>query len=213
MKFILLVEGQTEGESIAKFIKRWLDPKTKSPVGIQVSSYDGFADLERKLVTKARMHLDGPKNSEIVAVVGLLDLYGPNFYPENVSSNDGKIDWATKHFQDQVSRKLFRMFFAVHEYEAWLLSQPSIFPREVANILPKSIERPESVNSTEPPGKLLNRLWNQALMKNYKKRVYGKQLFDKLDPKIAASKCPRMAEMLDEMLQVLRDAGLVDSQQ
>ena len=208
MKFILLVEGQTEGQSIAKLFKQWLDPKLKERVGIQVSDYDGFADLERKIVTKALMHLNGPRSSETIGVVGLLDLYGPNFYPAEKNSIEDRIHWGREHFQKKVGHDRFRMYFAVHEYEAWLLSQPSIFPREISSILPKSIEKPEEVNSIEPPGKLLNRLWIQALKKGYKKRAYGRQLFGKLDPSVATLKCPRLDEMLSEMLRMAKDAGL-----
>ncbi len=42
MKFVLLVEGQTEKDSAAAFIKRWLDPRLKQPVGIQVASFNGY---------------------------------------------------------------------------------------------------------------------------------------------------------------------------
>ena len=71
MRFVLLVEGQTERDSAAAFFKRWLDPQLKQPVGIQVVTFDGYADLVCKMATKARMHLEGPKRSEIVAVIAV----------------------------------------------------------------------------------------------------------------------------------------------
>lgn len=74
MRFILLVEGRTERDSAAAFLKRWLDPQLTQPVGINVVSFDGYADLVRKMATKASLHLEGPKQGEIVAVIGLLDL-------------------------------------------------------------------------------------------------------------------------------------------
>ena len=79
MRFVLLVEGQTERDSAAGFLKRWLDPELKQPVGIQIVAFDGYADLVRKMATKAKMHLEGPRRSEVIAVIALLDLYGQTF--------------------------------------------------------------------------------------------------------------------------------------
>ena len=42
----------------------------------------------------------------------------------------------------------------------------------------------------------------------YKKTVDGQRLFAKLDPSVAAKKCPHLTELLAEMLQLAHDAGL-----
>ncbi len=191
MKFVLLVEGQTEKDSAAAFLKRWLDPQLNQPVGIQVVTFTGYAELERKIVTKAKMYLEGPRQAEIIAVIGLLDLYGPDFYPVDKTSADERYAWGKNEFERKVGLERFRMFFAVHEFEAWLLSQPEIFPREVRNILPTTkTAQPERVNFNEPPAKLLDRIYRQATQKNYKKTTYGRQLFPKLDPMIAIPNVP-----------------------
>jgi hypothetical protein len=44
------------------------------------------------------------------------------------------------------------------------------------------------------------------LYKGYKKIVYGSELFDRLDPSVAYSKCPYLAKMLDEMLTMAKSA-------
>jgi hypothetical protein len=209
MKFVLLVEGQTEKDSAAAFIKRWLDPQLKQPVGIQVVSFNGYAELVRKMATKTQMHLEGPNQAEIIAVVGLLDLYGPEFYPPDKSTAEDRYAWGKAYFEQEVGLARFRMFFAVHEFEAWLLSQPDIFPKEVKNAMPNAkTSLPERVNFNEPPAKFLDRIYKQATKKNYKKTTYGKQLFPKLDPSLAAAKCPYLKAMLDEMLQLAKATGL-----
>ncbi len=209
MKFVLLVEGQTEKYSAAAFIKRWLDPQLKQPVGIQVVPFNGYAEPARKMATKAKMHLEGPKQDEIIAVEGLLDLYGPDFYPDTVTRAKERHDWGVAHFEKVVGFERFCMFFAVHEFEAWLLSQPEIFPKEVRNVLPgASAAQPERVNFNEPPAKLLDRTYKQATKKNYKKTTYGKQLFAKLDPAAAAEKCYYLKEMLNKLLLLAKAAGL-----
>lgn len=208
MKFILLVEGKTEGEAAAAFLKRWLDPRLSQPVGIPTVVFDGYADLIRKMATKARMHLEGPKQSEIIAVIGLLDLYGPTFYPSGKSTAEERFAWAKEQFENEVNHERFRFFFAVHEFEAWLLSQPDIFSHEIKSALPKKIARPEGVNFVEPPAKLLERVYKQQTNRNYKKRAYGGKLFAKLDPTVAVDKCPYLRALLEEMLALAKAAGL-----
>jgi Domain of unknown function (DUF4276) len=153
------------------------------------------------------MHLEGPKQSEIVAVIGLLDLYGPQFYPGHLTSAQERYDWGVAHFQREVGLDRL-MHFAVHEFEAWLLAQPEIFPREIMGNLPQRIAHPESVNFGEPPAKLLDKVYKQTTKNGYKKTTYGKQLFLKLDPNTAVQKCPRLKAMLDDMLALARQAGL-----
>jgi hypothetical protein len=160
------------------------------------------------MATKARMHLEGPKQREIIAVIGLLDLYGPSFFPSSVSTVEDRYQWGKQRFEREVNHPQFRFFFAVHEFEAWLLSQPDVFPRDIKNNLPKSIVRPEQVDFEEPPAKLLDRIYRQQTSRNYKKTTYGKQLFARLDPAIAMTKCPYLKQMLDEMLALAKAVGL-----
>jgi hypothetical protein len=208
LKFILLVEGSTERDSAAGFLKRWLDPRLSQPVGIQVVAFNGYAELVRDMVVRARMHLEGPKQAEIIAVIGLMDLYGPTFYPGNRTTAEERYDWAKAYFEDQVAHERFRMFFAVHEFEAWLFSQPEIFPQDVQASMGKKFTHPEKINFNEPPAKRLNQIYRQATRKNYKKTTYGKHLFAKLDPPIAVQKCPFLKGLLEEMLALAKAAGL-----
>lgn len=208
MKFVLLVEGHTEKSIAAEFLKRWLDPQLDKHVGIQVVRFNGYAELVRKAATKAQMHLDGPRNEDIIAVIGLMDLYGPDIYPSHTQTADDRYDWGVQHFEKKVDRERFRMFFAVHEVEAWLLSQPTIFPANIQTGLPGKIAQPEAVNFDEPPAKLLDRVYKAHTDRNYKKTTYGAELFGKLDPAVAAQKCPRLMAMLSEMLRLAKDAGL-----
>lgn len=207
MKFVLLVEGDTEKLAVREFLKRWLDPQLENRVGIQVVRFKGYAELVRKVAKKAQTHLDGPRNEEIIAVVGLLDLYGPDFYPGYAQTADQRYDWGVQHLEKEVDRKRFRMFFAVHEFEAWLLSQPAIFPPRIQSGLPGKITQPETVNFDQPPAKLLDKVYKARTKRTYKKTTYGKDLFRKLDPSVAVERCPRLKEMLSEMLRLAKDAG------
>lgn len=138
--------------------------------------------------------------------MSLLDLYGPTFYPAHLTSADEKYSWAKADIEKEVGHGKFRHFFAVHETEAWLLSQPEVFDANVRGGFPGRVEYPETVNFNESPARLLDRLYRNRLNTTYKKIVNGRELFDRLDPGVAYAKCPRLREMLDEMLKMSKDA-------
>jgi hypothetical protein len=205
MKFILFVEGHTEDKALPAFLKKWLDPRLESPVGIDTVRFDGWPELFRDTARKARMHLNSPSKDKIIAVISLLDLYGPTFYPTHLTDKDERYLWAKQEIEGIVQEENFFQFFAVHEVEAWLLSQPEIFPASVRNALPGKVATPETVNFDEPPAKLLDTLYRQHTKRIYKKVVNGKELFGKLDPAVAYEKCPRLRELLDTMLDLARN--------
>lgn len=208
MKFVLCVEGHTEKKSLPDFLKRWLDPQLTQRVGITVVRFDGWSDYNKSIAKKAALYLNGPGRDDLVGVIGLLDLYGPTFYPEDKTTAAERFAWAKKKFQDEVGHAKFRQHFAVHECEAWVLSAPDILPREVKNKLPGTCAKPETVNFNEPPKKLLKRLYEEKLRSTYKEVTHGAELFGQLDPTIAYDKCPKLKEMLDEMLTLAEEAGL-----
>ena len=210
MKFVLFVEGHTEHQAIAAFLKRWLDPQLTTQIGVQTVRLDGWAEMVRDAPQKAKMYLNAPKG-DVVAVFALLDLYGLGLsYPAEAISAAERVAWGTKHLQQQVSEAKFRQFFAVHETEAWLLSQPGLFPAEIAKSLKGKVEKPEMVNTDEPPAKLLDRLYKVATGRGYKKVTEARNLFPRLDPDVAYAKCPSLKALLDEMLVLAQNA--VDSE-
>lgn len=205
MRFVLFVEGDTE-RALPAFFKRWLDPQLPQRVGIHSVRFTGWAEQRREVRKRARLHLNGPRAEEIIAVISLLDLYGPDFYPAHLTGADERYDWAKSEIEKEVGHSKFRQFFAVHETEAWLLSQPELFPNEVRVGFPGRIDQPETVNFNEPPSQLLGRLYRDKLRRTYKKIVNGKELFDRLEPEIAYNRCPRLKELLDEMLRIAKEA-------
>lgn len=202
MKFVLFIEGHTENIALPQFLKKWLDPRLPNPVGIKTVRFEGWPELVKDAPRKANMHLGGTDKDEIIAVISLLDLFGPTFYPSHVKESKERYDWAKKDIEDKVNQTKFFQFFAVHEVEAWLLSEPTIFPVDVGKALTEKTAHPEMVNFDEPPAKLLERLYRKHVKRSYKKVVNGKELFGKLDPSIAYNKCPRLQQLLDKMLDL-----------
>lgn len=208
MKFVLFVEGHTEKKALPQFLKRWLDPWLLEPVGIKIVKFSGCGDYFKEMPKRAILHLNGPEREDIVGAIGLLDLYGPTFYPGNKTTADQRYDWAKKDLEAKVAHPKFRQHFAVHECEAWLLSNLDGFPRELKTGFPGRCGQPEQVNFDEPPKKLLQRLYRDRLRTSYKEIIHGAELFAGLDPIVAYDKCPRFRAMLNEMLIMAEAAGL-----
>ena len=207
MRFVLFVEGHVEQRVLPRFLRGWLDLGTNKRIGINVIRFQGVNNFTKKLPVAVHKHLDGPAQSDIIAAIGMLDLYGVDFYPSNAFTVQERYDWLCKHFEKKVDRAKFHMFCAVHELEAWVLSQPEFLPTPVRKVLPGKVQNPESVNFDEPPSKLLQRLYHEKLKRNYKKIVDGTNLFCKLDPAVARDKCPHLRKMTDKMLQLSLEAG------
>lgn len=209
MKFILLVEGETERVALPMFIERWFDPRQKPRAGVRPVKLQGSGKYLKEIAKMVKDQFNAPDHKEIIAVIGLLDLYGlPNdFFPSGLSDAKARYDWAKQKVEGEVGETRFRQFFAVHELEAWLLSDPGIFHRDVRKEFPASVKNPESVNFNQPPAQLLERLYQKKLGRPYRKIVDGRNLFSRLNPEIAYKKCPRLKEMLDEMLRLAKDSG------
>jgi Domain of unknown function (DUF4276) len=208
MRFVLFVEGDTEQRVLPAFLKRWLDPRLSQKVGVQPVKFTGWSELVKNLVNRAHAYLRSPGSSEIIAVVSLLDLYGPNFYPANVTTANQRYAWAKADLEGKVGHPKFRQHFAVHECEAWLLSDLSLFPREVSTGLPGKCNQPEEVNFDEPPKKLLQKCYRERLRETYKEVIHGLELFAELDPCVVRGKCPRFRELLEDMITLAEKAGL-----
>lgn len=208
MKFILFCEGETEAKALPAFLKEWLDARLPQPVGITPVKFNGWQQLVQDAPKKAQRYLAGPDKEKIIAVIAVLDLYGPTFYPTHLKTATQRYHWGKEHLEAAVGQSNFKQFFAVHETEAWLLSDPSLFPSEIKNALPGKIKHPEEVNFDEPPAKLLDKLYQQKTKRSYKKTVHSIGLLHRLDPNLAYAKCPKLKELLDEMLALAKAAGL-----
>jgi hypothetical protein len=208
MKFVLFVEGYTEKKALPEFLKRWLDPRLSQRVGIQIVRFDGWAEYVKDVPKKALLHLNSPKRDDIIAVIGLLDLYGPTFYPPGKETAKERYEWAKAEIEQSVDHPKFRHHFAVHECEAWLLSSLDGFPVDVKKALPAKCTKPEQVNFNEPPKKLLEKVYREKMGGSYKQVTHGAELFGTLDPNLAYAKCPFFKAMLDDMIALAMKAGL-----
>jgi hypothetical protein len=205
MKFILFCEGWTEDKALPDFLRRWLHSQFSDRIGVKTVRFNGWQQLVADAPKKARLHL---QHEDVIGVIGLLDLYGPTFYPSNKRTVEERYEWAKGHIEKLVGESCYRQHFAVHEVEAWILSQPELLPPPVKKKLPGVAQHPETVNFDEPPAQLLDRLYQEALKKGYKKVANGSDLFSKLDPHTVCGKCPYFNRLCDDLAELAIGKGL-----
>ena len=204
MKLVLFVEGATERASLPDLFKRWLDPRLGQRLGFRVVRFEGWRHYYDEIARKVALNLSGKAGADVVGGVGLLDLYGPTFYPGHTTASAERYAWAKEHLEQRVGHPRFRQHFAVHETEAWLLAQPELLAPEVGRALPGRTALPETVNFDEPPARLLERLYRQKIGRPYRKVIDGASLFRSLSPEKAAERCPNLRRLLEDMLALAR---------
>lgn len=201
MKLALFVEGDTE-TYIGALLKRWLDPKLRQPIEIGTVNFRGVGNYLREFHDRARRELN---KARLCGVVGLIDYYGSSLqYPHDTVEKN--YVWAKRELETRVGDPRFRQHFAVHETEAWLLSDRGIFPRDIIDHLPKT-PKPEAINLHNPPSHRLKDLYWRKEGKKYKKSLDGPNLFGKLDPELAYSRCPHLKLLLDDLLGLAAEAS------
>jgi len=206
VKFVLFVEGDTEKDVLPGFLKRCLEPELKPSVGIQSVNFHGWANLWRDVRQKAEFYLRGAGRSpDIIAVISLLDLYGPAIYPDHLKTAPERLTWAKAKVEKEVDHGRFRQYFAVHELEAWLLSQSGIFPKEVRSDIEALTTNPEVVNFVQPPKRKLDDIYEHRLQRGYQARTDGAKLFRALNPTTVKNKCPIFSLMIDELIALARN--------
>ncbi|HEX3998572.1 MAG TPA: hypothetical protein VHX65_08495, partial [Pirellulales bacterium] len=118
-------------KSVNAYLKRWLDTKLKpNYVGLATIDLGGSGHFVKEYAMQARDHLAAASLTGTIGVIGLLDFYGCP-----TAALDARL------MEKEVDDKRFRMFYAVHESEAWLLSQPEIMPWAISDALPNGRSR------------------------------------------------------------------------
>jgi len=207
VRFELLTEGRTEKKAVRQFLHDAINTRLTRKVGLAPTGFEGNGEYLRKVARKAQMFLNAPDAAEVIAVVGLLDLYGLPEHWQSGSTSEERYREVKRKIEEQVGDRRFRQFFAVHETEAWLLSDPGVFPAGVQIRLRAVSGYPERVDLSDPPARRLNTAYQQELKRGYRKVVDGQALFSRLDSQTVMDKCPCFAAMIDELVHLARLAG------
>ncbi len=214
MRFVLFVEGDTERLGLPSFFGRWLDRRSAAgaKVGMKVVTLRGLGVFQTKIKRRAEEYLTGKMSGKTVAAFGLLDLHGlqhgdffdgaPKAAQSGLPSVESRVRFGTEKMERLVGLERFHMFFAVHEIEAWMLSQPEILA-PADKYLGRNVDTPEAINFDNPPSKVLHTAYSRAFKQSYLKTINGPALLEKLDVDIAYEKCPNLARMFDTMADYL----------
>jgi hypothetical protein len=197
MKFVILCEGETERRVLGDLLRKWLNPRVSQRVGFTCPNLEGWQKVVSDAQKRAQLYF---AEDDVLGVISLIDLYGPDFYPKHLRTASERYAWGIQHMRQKITHERYRHHFAVHELEAWLLSQPELLPPAVVNKLPGKAAKPESVNFDEPPAKLLVRLYDEAKLPAYKKTSTGTKLFSRLNPEVVYQKCPSFKALADDLL-------------
>lgn len=205
MKIVVLVEGDTEAKALPLFFLRWLTANGLGHVGVVPVKFRGCGHYLQEYGKKARLYLSAPG---VIGVIGLLDLYGLK-HPVAKSGTVAERYNKTKAALERNVSGDFRQHFDVHELEAWLMSDPDLFDSRLRLKLPK--KPPEKINFDTPPAKVLEKQYPKVLGRDYKKTTDGVTLFQRLDPALAAAKCPYLKVLLDDLLDMARHSAKSDA--
>lgn len=140
-RIVLFVEGQSECQSLGKFLKRWLDSQLPSGrgIGLQTVGFKGIDNYFDEVGSKVKHYLESRMAN---FALGVVDLYGmtsrvASRYPVDAATSQ-KVSIARTVLENQVQesvRDKFRQHFAVHEFEAWLLAYPDVWPANVTSAI------------------------------------------------------------------------------
>jgi hypothetical protein len=198
LRITLFVEGDTERRAIPDLLKRWADSRLSRPIRISPVQLRGWQHYTKDIATRAALTLRDPDT----AVIGLLDLYGPTFYPANVTTARERYTWAKAKFEREVGSDRFAQHFAVHETEAWIFSDPTLLPADIRSAIPGKAANPESINFDEPPSHLLARLYRDRLGRRYQKLIDGVPLLQRISPETVYKRCEHFRLLADDVLRL-----------
>jgi hypothetical protein len=92
------VEGVAEKKAVSRLLKRWLDTRLQSRVGIQPHRFAGWVECVRDVPGAARRYLSRPEyQGDVIAAIGLLDLDGSDIHPAGKQESTDRCEWAKQH--------------------------------------------------------------------------------------------------------------------
>ncbi len=179
-KAFVLVEGQTEETFIRDVLSPYLAEKSVylTPVLVKTRLAKGSKTAAKGgVVSYSKVENDVRnllRDSVAVCVTTMFDFYGlaGKDFPGWDSLPNGDCYQKVAHlewkWQEHIVDPRFRPYFAIHEFEALLFTQPEAiaryFPAQGKKVLPaleairKHYDTPEQINEDEPPSKRLEAL-------------------------------------------------------
>ena len=203
---VVLVEGNSE-KWLDDFIHQLLTRKLPDAPQVQTVNMGGKDSYLKEVAARVQRYA---AQEIALAMFGLLDLYrfadnlkGFDYSPNSTVAE--KVGQAREHVVSKIApqfRSQFHQHFAVHEFEAYLLSDPKVFNSiDISDLT----DEPEAVNFDSPPSRRLIQRY-EAIGREYRKQTMARFLLPKVDPTLVYEKCLYFRAMIDEMIETVSQA-------
>lgn len=202
-KVLILVEGYTEEKFVNAILKPHFEPKGifVIPRNLKgVGNYRIISDEIKRLL----------KDSSAVMVTTMLDLYRiPSDFPQKntltkTHTGSQKVTILERAFSQDVNEENFLPYLQLHEFEALLFSDVSMFSK-IPNIgnkikffeaIIKEIENPEDINDV-PNTSPANRI--KQILTHYTKDIHGIIVAKSIGLEVMRAKCPHFNAWIEKI--------------
>jgi hypothetical protein len=208
-RILILVEGQTESDFVARVLSPWLSPRGIYPIPTIVETKrlpsglrfkGGDVTLDR--LTRDATRLLGDTDARLVTT--LVDYYGIRLADDDPLSGKPP-DALTAHLQKRINHPRFLPYVQVYDFEALLFADPatccSLLGRpQLATQLQQiaaSAGGPEHINDrpeTCPSQRL------RSVFSDYNKRLDGVRILERVGIPAVRSRCPRFDVWLTRLV-------------
>lgn len=199
-KIVLYCEGHTEEDVLKPLLNQYLKELREVQCALEIDNLKGVGQIKREIGDATRRDLT---QSGVIAVFALVDLYGSGF------DTVAKVKAELRRRVPPEYRDRFHPHLAVHEIEAWIFAVPQVLNEWLGTTI-KPFPNPETINTQNPPAKLLEELTRRHKQSRVPtKRSMAQRLFAKISSQEAYvneiySKCKHFKAFVDDLRQTAR---------
>lgn len=197
-RIVILCEGETEEIAVEHFIRRQWEADGLKAIGLHKINLQGKLEDIFEYVPRYR------RDSRVVAVFSLIDLYGMNRVKHNPDDDLAqKVSRAKKWQLDNFEPSFFHPHISVHEIEAWLLAEGDCVAQRLKDSKVVPDKNAESKNFDNPPSKRIDTLFKSNRRGDgYHKKIDGLPLFKCLSFQPVYDSCKHFREFYDNLKAV-----------
>jgi len=195
----IICEGQTEYMFIKKILSPYMKNYEKTLYPIPLNGVSRYKSIKKIIVNVCKL-----KTCDYVTT--LIDYYGmpcdTPFLYINESNIYKKINRIEKEINLDIGISNFSFHFSLHEFEALLFSDPSVYEGEYKGEVYKVLENfpnPEYINNsveTAPSKRLIK------IVKGYNKIRIGMYLAEKIGIEKMMLRCPHFRNWVDDLVKI-----------
>lgn len=192
---VILCEGETEEIAVEHFMRRQWEADGLKTIGLRKINLQGKLEDVFEYVPRYR------RDSQVVAVFSLIDLYGMNRVNHNPDDElSQKVIRVKRWLQDSLEPSFFYPHLSVHEIEAWLLAEGDCIAQRLKDSKVVADKNAESKNFDNPPSKRIDTLFKSKRRGDgYHKKIDGLPLFKCLPFQPVYDSCKYFREFYDNL--------------